>query len=38
MPKLGKKEYPYTKAGMDQYKKDKAKKSMSKKKPMKKVK
>ena len=33
MPKLGKKEYPYTKAGMAQYKKDKAKKA-SVKKPM----
>jgi len=38
MPELGKKKYPYTKAGMAQYNKDKAKKSMSKKKPMKKVK
>jgi len=36
MPELDKKKYPYTNAGMDQYKKDKAKKSMSKKKPMKK--
>jgi len=27
MPELGKKKYPYTEAGMAQYKKDKAKKS-----------
>ena len=31
MPKLGRKNYPYTKAGMTQYRKDKAKSAAKKK-------